>query len=266
MTTEAQEILSAMNAKKGETENQIINILFDQDDVSWKTIIYELIRTEQMDPWNIDVSAIAEKFIELLSEMQKMDFRISGKIILAAAFFLKIKSDKLVKEDIAFLDSMIRPLDNPEDFLDMLDDSALEMRIPTGERPALNYKTPQPRKRKVSVYDLVNALEKALESDQRRTINRMRSQGKKIKIPEKTRDMSDIINELFDKIKVTLEKVKVVWFNQIIPSESKEDKINTFIPLIFLEGQNKLDLEQKEHFGDIKICLSKMAQRYTEPN
>jgi len=263
MTTEAQQMQQLATGKEAFNEDKIFDILFDQDEISWQAIIHELIKTEKMDPWNIDVSLISEKFIKLLAEMQKMDFRISGKVILAAAFFLKIKSDKLLKEDIAFLDSLINPIDNPEEFLDMLDDASMELRLRAHEKPVLKYRTPQPRKRKVSVYDLIDALEQALVVEQRRNYNRFANQSKvKVKRPTKSKDMTLIIDDLYKKIKITLKNVKVVWFKQLIPSESKEDKINTFVPLIFLDNQRKIRIEQKIHFGDIKICLHGLAKDY----
>lgn len=263
MTTEAQQLQQLTSRKGTLNEDNVFDILFDQDEISWQTIIHELIKTESMDPWNIDVSIIAEKFIKLLADMKKMDFRISGKVILAAAFFLKIKSDKLLKEDIAFLDSLIKPIDDPEDFLDMLENSPMQLNLRGSSKPVLTYRTPQPRKRKVSIYDLVDALEQALAVDQRRSINRLSNVKVKMKKPTKSKDMTLIIDDLFKKIKITLKNVKVVWFKELIPSESKEDKINTFVPLIFLDNQRKIRIDQKIHFGDIKICLHQLADDYS---
>lgn len=41
-----------------------------------------------------------------------------------------------------------------------------------------------------------------------------------------------------------------------MPSQKKEDKIFTFIPLLHLTNQRKVNLEQKEHFGEIEIMLN----------
>jgi len=87
--------------QKTSTQDRIFSILFEQDDITWQDIIYELINSEQMDPWDIDVSLIAHKFIEAIKQLQGTDFRLSGKIILASAILLKIKSNQLLEEDIA---------------------------------------------------------------------------------------------------------------------------------------------------------------------
>ncbi len=240
-------------------EHDIFEMLFDKDELTWQDIIYDLIRTEKMDPWDVDISQLSDKFINLLKEMKKMDFRLSGKIILAAVFFLKIKSDRLLKEDIELLNNLIEPQE--DDLMDLLDDpDALNAQTQTQEKPILKYKTPQPRKRKVSVYDLVDALEKALEDDQKRSIKKLSARGKKIKIPKKDKDMTVVINDLYKKIEKTLETVKHVKFSQLIKSDEREEKIHTFIPLLYLDTQRRIDIAQQEHFEDITIALAKLKK------
>ena len=83
-----------------------------------------------------------------------------------------MKSDILIEQDIARFDEMMNPT---------AENMALEsdvMRYDPSGRPNIYARTPQPRKRKVSVYDLVNALEKALEVESRRR----RPQAKKIEM------------------------------------------------------------------------------------
>lgn len=237
-----------MLSQEKENHEKIFSILFNEDEITWKDIIYNLIKTEQMNPWDINVVLIAEKFLKTLEEMKKLDFRISGKIILAAAFLLKIKSDKLLTEDLAFFDDLIN--DNPEEFLDELE--APQEFI--ADTPTLSIKTPQPRKRKVSVYDLVEALEKALETGVKRSIKNHYIKKPQLKI-EKKKDISVVITEVYEKIKETLKNVENVTFSQLTPGEDRHDKVFTFIPLLYLEAQKKIFLNQLEHFGEINIDL-----------
>lgn len=239
-----------------QNEDHVFSLLFEQDELTWQTIIHELIKSEQMNPWNIDVRVIAEKFLSLLKEMKKMDFRISGKIILAAAFFLKIKSDKLLKEDIAALDNLINPEETP-DLHDLLEEQGLEGSTREGT-PRLVPRTPQPRKRKVSVYDLIDALEKAFETEQRKFIQR--KPGKKIRLPEKKKDMTLVISDLYKRVSKMLAKASVITFTQLVPSNKREDRISTFVPLLYLDTQRKIDLDQEEHFSDINISLTRLKK------
>ena len=90
-----------------EPHERIFEILFDKDELTWQSIIQELIKTEQMDPWDVNISLLTKKYIETIKKLKELDFRVSGKVLLAAAILLKIKSNKLVGEDIEYLDRLI---------------------------------------------------------------------------------------------------------------------------------------------------------------
>jgi segregation and condensation protein A len=257
--TPGVEVLVRTRAEQ-KTQDEVFSLLFDGDEITWQDIIYDLIKKEQMDPWDIDVSKLAEKFIDMLKEMQKMDFRLSGKIILAAAFFLKIKSDKLLKEDMAVLNDLINPA-NPDDLMGMLDGMSDEVALPM-DKPILTYRTPQPRKRKVSVYDLINALEKAFDTDNKRTFKKiLSSKHVSVKIPHKDKDVTVIINDVYKKIEKRMKNLKVITFSELVDMDSREDKLYNFVPLIYLDTQRRIDIEQPEHFGDINIHLVKQQNK-----
>ena len=243
-----------------EPQERIFTILFKEDDLTWQNIIYDLIRTEEMNPWDIDVSLIAHKFLEMLKKLKEMDFRISGKVVLASAILLKIKSNKLLEDDINAFDSLISSIDDPGELLDELPLDYPGEESKERERPKLVPRTPQPRKRKVSVYDLVQALEKAFEVESRRPI--YVEPKIKLKAPENVVDITEVIKDVYQKVEDYYEKngkTQRLTFSQLIPSDSKEDKVFTFIPLLHLENQQRVDMDQKIHFGEIEIELLRNA-------
>jgi segregation and condensation protein A len=253
--------LASLEGPQKQNEERIFSILFKEDDLSWQTIIYDLVKTEQMDPWDINISTIADKFIGMLRKMQEMDFRVGGKMILAAALLVKIKSEKLMKEDITAFDNLFA--NNDVELLEGLEDDGAEgIR---GERPKLVPRTPQPRQRKVSVYDLVEALEKALHTETRKQFNIQHTAAPEVKVPAKPTDMSSIINTMYQNMKIKFGDMSTFNFNEIIPSPTKEDKVHTFIPLLHLDTQRKIDILQKEHFGDILIKLNKEIVEPSSP-
>ncbi len=245
------------------TNEHIMKLLLEKDDVSWQQIIYELVRSEQMDPWDIDVSLLTKKYIEMLQKLKEMNFRISGKIVLAAAILLKIKSTQLVGKDMLELDQLIAQTEAMEPGL--LDEEITQKRIQDilgGEKPELIPRLPQPRKRKVSIYDLVHALEKALEVKERRLIKSMPRSD--VIIPKKPIDITVIIKEIYLKIRKFFSAgVAKVTFDKLAPSKSREDVIYTFIPLLHLSNQRKIDMQQEVPFGEIEI---KLAQKVFEQN
>lgn len=249
------QLLSDMNdAGTQNNEDRIFSILFQEDELTWQTIIYDLVKTGGMDPWDINIGTIAEKFIFMLKKMKEMDFRIGGKMVLAAATLVKLKSDKLMKEDIVALDALLHSNEDTE-LLDELEGLADDMR--RQESPKLVPRTPQPRQRKVSVYDLVEALEKALHTETKKQFRQQYGEAPEVKVPSKPTDMTAIISKLHNKIKKRFSISKIITFDQLIPSQTKEDKVYTFIPLLHLDNQRKIDLVQKEHFGDIHIKVNK---------
>jgi segregation and condensation protein A len=242
-------------------QDRIFKLVFEEDEVTWQSILYDLVRKEQMNPWDIDVSLLAQKYIEMLRKLQKTDFRISGKVLLAAAILLKIKSVRLVGDDILELDRLLYAQDeiDQDEFYDELETQLKGKRLE--EIPSLIPRTPQPRKRKVSIYDLIGALEQALEVKRRRVLKSI--PPLEMKAPDKKVDISQVIHHVYSKILGFFSSGhKIVKFSQLVPSDTRHDKVYTFIPLLYLATHNsetprRIDLWQRQHFGEIEIALNK---------
>ena len=233
-------------------QDKIYDLLVKSDDVEWQTIIYELVKTEQMNPWDIDISELSQKYIEILKKLKEMDCRVSGKVLLAAAILLKIKSNRLVGEDIAEFDKMCKEPEglDEEEFYDELKN---EFGPGFVDKFKILPKTPQPRKRKVSIYDLVGALQQALQVKKRRVLANMPSPA--MKIPEKKYNIDNLIEDIYTKVINYLDKNNALTFSQLLPSEEREDKVYTFIPLLYLEHQRRIEMSQEVHFGEIGIAI-----------
>ncbi|MBW2988906.1 segregation/condensation protein A [Candidatus Woesearchaeota archaeon] len=236
---------------------QIFELLFEKDEVTWQDIMQQLIRSEEMNPWDINISLLTKKYIEAIKKLKELDFRVSGKMLLAAAILLKIKSNKLVGEDIEYLDKLISEQEEGE-LLDFEED--MEPRLKEDIPKNLIPRTPQPRKRKVSIYDLMGALEKALEVKRRRVLKSIPPM--RMEIPEKKKDISEVIKDIYGKIKCFFweHRKNSLKFSELAPSGSKEDRICTFVPLLHLTNQRKIDIFQQQHFGDIDIILRKTKE------
>jgi segregation and condensation protein A len=250
-------------------QERIFKLVFEEDDVTWQSILYDLVRKEQMNPWDIDVSLLAQRYIEMLKKLQRMDFRISGKVLLAAAILLRIKSTRLVGDDLLDLDRLLYAQDeiDEDQFYDELENQAREKE--REEIPDLIPRTPQPRKRKVSIYDLISALEQALEVKRRRVMKYIPPLD--MKAPEKKVDISQVIKHVYLRIlKYFSSGQQLMTFSQLVPSDSRSDKVYTFIPLLYLathsaETPRRIELWQKEHFGEIEIMLNQaLAKKEVE--
>lgn len=243
-------------------EERIFDIVFKEDDLTWKEMIYDLVRLENINPWDVNISILAEKFLKMLKELKETNFRVSGKVILAASLLLKLKSDRLVGEDLANFEKLLTEPVIEEMFDE--DDNSYEFQQTSlqkylNDEKKLIPRTPQPRERKVSVFDLVNALEKALDSDivkqRRRILNGIEVENIP-KTPEKYFDLGEIMSKLHKHIsKLFISPTTKVYFTDLLTEDNKECKVYTFLPLLHLENQKKLEMNQKEHFGEIEVKI-----------
>jgi len=234
-------------------------ILSKTDEITWQSIIYELVKSEQLDPWDIDVSLLTQKYIEMLKVLKEHDFRVSGKVLLAAAILLKIKSNRLVGDDLSELDRLLTGVKDEMEDLGFDESGASTEKLT--EIPTLIPRTPQPRKRKVSIFDLVEALERALDVKKRRLLHSIPPLN--LEAPKKKKEITQVIREVYGRIKSffagTFFKDKLT-FSKLLPSESREDKVYTFIPLLHLAQQNKIELFQETPFGEIQILMKKKSE------
>jgi segregation and condensation protein A len=236
-------------------QDKLYKLIVENDDISWKAILLDLVNSEQMSPWDIDISVLTQRYIERIKQLKETNLKVSGKVLLAAAILLKIKSKRLVGEDLNEFDRLIAASEvSEEQFYD-----ELEQELAKGEAAGMHDQSlellprlPQPRKRKVSVYDLVRALEKALEVKKRRLFNSLHDVN--VVVPEKKMDIGAAMQSLYAKLLTFFAKGKrKLTFSSLVPSKIKEDKVYTFIPLLHLSNEGKVELEQKEHFGEIDI-------------
>jgi len=240
-------------------EDKIFSMLVDDQEISWKAILLDLVRQNEMDPWDVDISVLTNKYLERLKKFKDLDLNVSGKVLLAAATLLKIKSQRLVGDDLNEFDRLIAQSEQSED--DFYGDLEAEFRspdkIPQEQVMKLIPRTPQARKRKVSVFDLVKALEKALEVKHRRLIKRGMDEYK-VFIPKNPEDVTLSIKMIQKRVKeYYLLTKKNLKFSKLVNSEEKMDKIFTFIPLLHLSNHRIVDLNQVECFADFDIVLAK---------
>lgn len=253
-------------------QDKIFNMLFEEDELTWQNIIYEAVKKEEMNPWDIDITKLSQRFLDMVRKLKEMDFRISGKIILAAAILLRIKSNRLVGEDLNHLNRLIAMSEaGEEELFDALEEEFAEGFSMSGalaysddDKYKLIPRTPQPRKRKVSVYDLVEALEKALEVNKRRKSRLRDAEISSVQIPDKQIDISKVIFDVYFGIKGYLNKrkKKKMTFSQLVPSKDKRDMVYTFIPLLHLDFQRRIELYQEKHLSEIEFTLN---PKYNKP-
>jgi segregation and condensation protein A len=231
--------------------------LITGEELSWQEILYDLIKTEQLDPWDIDLSILAEKYLERIRQLEEESFFVSSKVLLACALLLRLKSDILANRFIQSLDELL--YGKKEDKKYVLE----RIELDEDELPILIPKTPMARFKKVTLQELMSSLSKAIDTENRRIKKEIKiRQAEKsalVVMPKFNRiNLKDRIIQVYSQIKLSIkkpEKVRIT-FSEIAPS--REEKLSSFLPVLHLSNQERLYLEQHKHYDEIFMMLEKI--------
>lgn len=235
------------------TQEEIHKILFNRE-IGWKEIIYDLINTEQLDPWNINITFLSHKYLEKIKELEEADFFISSKVLFAASLLLRIKSEMLLSKYIKSIDEILFGRKEEKKRYKM---EKIEL---NEEIPELVPKTPMPRVKKVTLNELIDSLNKAINTENRRikkavlNKNALRETG--ISLPKKKYSIKDRIKDIYNKLINIFkykEENKKISYTEFIGENSKNKRLEHFFPLLHLENQQEIWLDQEAHFEEIHI-------------
>lgn len=238
-----------------DAEHRIYSLLVEKDEITWKDLMFDIISSEGMDPWDLSISKLTEKYIETVKAMKRLDMKITGKVVLAATLLLRYKSKRLVGEDLDEFDRLLAQNEMTEDeFYDDLAQKRDPSLIPDIEKMKLIPRMPQPRQRKVSIYDLVGALDKALEVKKRRILRTMPQMN--LRVPDKKKNVQLLIKETYKKILLFFKNgFSRLTFSELTRNVSKEEKIYSFQSMLYLYNNHKIDIHQEQSFGEINIAV-----------
>jgi segregation and condensation protein A len=232
--------------------------LITGNDVSWQEIIYDLIRTEQLDPWDINLGLLADKYLEKIKLLEEESFFISSKVLLACALLLRLKAELLINRYIQDLNDVLYGKKEEKKYeLQRID-------IDENELPILVPKTPLPRSKKISLEELMSALNNAIETENRRIRKEIKQiQAEKsalVVLPKINKiNLKDRIRDIYLKIRSHIDKKKIkMTFSELAPT--KEEKLSAFLPILHLSNQDKLYLEQNVHFEEVYMYLEKQGK------
>ncbi len=239
-------------------QEQIHELLFGEK-LSWQAIIYDLINTEQLDPWDIDISLLANKYLERVRRLEEANFFVSSKVLLAAALLLRIKSEILLDYELPGLDNILFGQKKEEK-------KYVQERIELDEEiPELVPRTPLPRFKKVSLEELMKALGNAITTETRRikrvVVTRQQEMETALSLPKTRINIKDQISNVYAKLKEIFSKRETRLAFSELSGKTSEEKIATFVPLLHLDNQQKVWLEQEGHFEEIWILLKSLYEK-----
>lgn len=236
---------------------QVYNLVTGKDP-SWHTIIYELVASEQLNPWDIDISVLCKSYLEKIKLLEQNNFHISSKLLLAAALLLRIKSEILLYKYIREIDGILFPRE--EEIKKIIE----RIEIDEDEIPVLSPKTPLPRFKKVTLQELIDALGTAIKTEGRRInkeiAKKQAERLSRIDIPKFRRiNIKERIRKFYARLLASFKNLNLDETIRLpyshFTGNVKEEKIACFLPMLYLSNHGKIWLEQEKHYQEIYLYL-----------
>ncbi|MEM3030692.1 MAG: segregation/condensation protein A [Candidatus Micrarchaeia archaeon] len=204
---------------------------------TWREVLLDLVVKEQLDPWNIDLALISDKYLQRLRGMQLLDLRIPANIILAAAILLRFKGEALrLKEE--------EQVAEPETFIE--GESSLEI-------PMLSLRARIPPKRRVTLPELIAALESVLERQRAKEKAPLISPAEPLVIELPQQNLEQQMSDILKRLGELADAENVVAFSALLHERTPLEIINTLIPLLHLSQEGRVSLVQEPLFSEIFI-------------
>ncbi|MFH1474166.1 MAG: segregation/condensation protein A [Candidatus Aenigmatarchaeota archaeon] len=212
---------------------------------SWEDVIVKIIAEEGMDPWSVDIIRLSDVFLDYLKKVEGLDLRIPARFILIASILLRMKSDVLAEKK----DKVLIPESEkePDDMLRIL-----------AEVPPLNPPLKRIPLRNVSLDELISALRKAYDVQDRRVERKRRvKRAVDFAMPVTEEDITLRIEKLLTNINQALVEVDNIEFSRLVKRWGRKEIVETLIPLLHLSQDGKINLLQNEMFKEITVRMKK---------
>lgn len=227
-------------------------------------ILVQMAKSGKIDPWNIDIIDVTDKYLSHLFEIKAQNLRATSKTLLFASILLRLKSNVLEGNDILDFE------EQPEDDYEILDDEIIDNYEPQKNNvisfsEVLQRRTSVKvnRNRTVTLKDLIRQLEfyeklekkQSLKQQQERAQRRVRSYANLTAEDIVNLAHEEFIENSVKTIQLKLEKIfnkdEKVELNELISIGM--NKISAYIALLFLTAEGKCDLEQDEFYSDLYV-------------
>jgi len=207
---------------------------------SWKQLLIDLVITEKLDPWDIEIVSVAEGFMKMVKDMEKFDFHIPANIILASAILLKYKSNAL------------RMYEEPEEI--EMPPEPIEVE---GEIPPLEIKARFPPKAPITLNELIVEMERVIKYDDEENVRKPRIKPREIiEMPIPDYDIEKEMEKLYSRMKAEMDGENLVLFSTLVNQKTPKETILTLSPLLHLAQEKAVGLKQDKFWGEIFIKVN----------
>jgi len=230
-------------------------------------ILVSMASKGEIDPKNIDIIDVTDRFLKAIAAAPKDNLRQSGKILFHASVLLRMKAEAMLNFSLDDGDDFV---DYDEDGSPIIYDSrnepiARQITLQDLERAIVRRSNNrQLRQRRVTLDQLIEALREAERVDgiqsRRRTQPRIDLEGQPV-----VNDVEDILDLAHEEdIDVVIQRVEEViaavvsgnmmsLFDLIKILGGRGDWVDAFLAVLFLSNAGKITLEQEEFYGPLLL-------------
>lgn len=249
------------------------NILHQQEksfvqeaEVDGIEILVNMAKQGKIDPWNVDIVEVTDKYLMHLFQSKAQNLRLTGRTLLFAAILLKLKSNVLEGIDVLDFEPQHQdefnyddemPLDYEEEYIPTNNVISIDEVLQRRTSVRLNHN------RVVTLRDLIRQLEFYEMLDKKQSLKNAHERAKRHVQNYARLSPDDIINLAHDEyIENGVQRLKAN-LSEILSRQDKielneltllgMDKISAYISLLFLTVESDYDLEQDEFYGDLYV-------------
>ena len=249
------------------------NILHQQEksfvqeaEVDGIEILVNMAKQGKIDPWNVDIVEVTDKYLMHLFQSKAQNLRLTGRTLLFAAILLKLKSNVLEGIDVLDFEPQHQdefnyddemPLDYEEEYIPTNNVISIDEVLQRRTSVRLNHN------RVVTLRDLIRQLEFYEMLDKKQSLKNAHERAKRRVKNYARLSPDDIINLAHDEyIENGVQRLKAN-LSEILSRQDKielneltllgMDKISAYISLLFLTVESDYDLEQDEFYGDLYV-------------
>ncbi len=214
---------------------------------TWRELLVELVASNKLDPWNIDIVKIVDSYVEVIKKMKVHDLHVPANIILAAAILLRMKSETL----------KVFEIEEPQMETDDLPGA---VRVLPEVQPLVPRLRMQPNKR-VTLYELMGALDEIMKMKEKRELL-VQGTGPPIQFFINKDDIDQKIELIFNMVQDHADKTGMTTFayltDKLDNPQQHPEKIllDLFIPLLFLAHKQRIIIMQEKFFDEILIKIN----------
>lgn len=218
-------------------------------------LLLHLLKQSKMDIFDINIVEITHQYVDFINKMEKMNLDIASEYLVMASELIEMKSRHLLPKKEEEVDEYE---ENPEDELkrrlleyQIYKESTEKFKELEESRHEVYTKSPEKVSdlsdtkiinNDVTTYDLLEALQ--------RVLGRL-EKNKPITTKVTRKEIS--VRDRVIKIREILSKKKIVKFEELFESVSREYVVVTFLSILTMARDNEIKLTQKNNFGEIYL-------------